>query len=69
MRMIVEMLLALDENNHQHGGSSARHINNLPQSTVQNGNLEEACAVCLETPTMGDVIRHLLATQVSQRLH
>lgn len=54
-----EMLLALDENNHQHGGSSARHINNLPQSTVQNESLEEACAVCLETPTMGDVIRHL----------
>ncbi|KAM3356865.1 putative protein isoform X1 [Capsicum galapagoense] len=54
-----EMLLALDENNHQHGGSSARQINNLPQSTVQNESLEEACAVCLETPTMGDVIRHL----------
>ncbi|KAK4341588.1 hypothetical protein RND71_040089 [Anisodus tanguticus] len=32
-----EMLLALDENNHQHGGSSARQINNLPQSTVQLG--------------------------------
>ncbi|CAN4090954.1 unnamed protein product [Withania somnifera] len=54
-----EMLLALDENNHQHGGSSARQINNLPQSTVQNESLEEACAVCLETPTMGDTIRHL----------
>ncbi|XP_055813823.1 uncharacterized protein LOC129883232 isoform X2 [Solanum dulcamara] len=54
-----EMLLALDENNHQHGGSSARQINNLPQSTVQNESLQEPCAVCLETPTMGDVIRHL----------
>ncbi|XP_059292611.1 uncharacterized protein LOC132046053 [Lycium ferocissimum] len=54
-----EMLLALDENNHQHGGSSARQINNLPQSTVQNESLQEPCAVCLEAPTMGDVIRHL----------
>lgn len=54
-----EMLLALDENNHQHGGSSARQINNLPQSTVQNESLQEACAVCLETPTVGDIIRHL----------
>lgn len=54
-----EMLLALDENNHQHGGSSSRQINNLPQSTVQNESLQEPCAVCLETPTIGDVIRHL----------
>ncbi|KAH0635160.1 hypothetical protein KY289_037329 [Solanum tuberosum] len=54
-----EMLLALDEDNHQHGGSSSRQINNLPQSTVQNESLQEPCAVCLETPTIGDVIRHL----------
>ncbi|KAK4732732.1 hypothetical protein R3W88_025720 [Solanum pinnatisectum] len=54
-----EMLLALDENNHQHGGSSSRQINNLPQSTVQNESLQEPCAVCLETPTIGDIIRHL----------
>ncbi|XP_016507202.1 uncharacterized protein LOC107824910 isoform X1 [Nicotiana tabacum] len=54
-----EMLLALDENNHQHGGASVRQINDLPQSTVQNESLQEACAVCLETPTVGDVIRHL----------
>ncbi|KAK6781172.1 hypothetical protein RDI58_023356 [Solanum bulbocastanum] len=54
-----EMLLALDENNHQHGGSSSRQINNLPQATVQNESLQEPCAVCLETPTIGDVIRHL----------
>uniref|UniRef100_A0A0V0IP85 Putative E3 ubiquitin-protein ligase RNF6-like n=1 Tax=Solanum chacoense TaxID=4108 RepID=A0A0V0IP85_SOLCH len=54
-----EMLLALDENNHQHGGSSSRQINNLPQSTVQNESLQEPCAVCLETPIIGDVIRHL----------
>ncbi|KAL3506340.1 hypothetical protein ACH5RR_031722 [Cinchona calisaya] len=54
-----EMLLALDENNHQHGGASTAQINSLPQSTVQCDNLEEACAICLETPTMGDTIRHL----------
>lgn len=30
-----EMLLALDENNHQHAGASVRQINNLPQSTIQ----------------------------------
>mgnify|MGYP004712376923 CR=1 FL=1 len=29
------MLLALDENNHQHGGASTAQINGLPQSTVQ----------------------------------
>lgn len=54
-----EMLLALDENNHRHGGASTAQINGLPQSTVQSDNLEEACAICLETPSMGDTIRHL----------
>nr|XP_048333427.1 E3 ubiquitin-protein ligase RLIM isoform X3 [Ziziphus jujuba var. spinosa] len=54
-----EMLLALDENNHRHGGASASQINSLPQSTVQTDALEEACAVCLETPTMGEIVRHL----------
>lgn len=29
------MLLALDENNHRHGGASAAQINALPESTVQ----------------------------------
>lgn len=53
-----EMLLGLDENNHQHTGTSVHAINNLPQSTVQNDNAED-CAVCLETPTIGDTIRHL----------
>ncbi|XP_019166072.1 PREDICTED: uncharacterized protein LOC109161945 isoform X1 [Ipomoea nil] len=54
-----EMLLALDENNHQHAGASMHQINGLPESTVQNENLEEACSICLENPTMGDTIRHL----------
>ncbi|XP_010243979.1 PREDICTED: uncharacterized protein LOC104587902 isoform X2 [Nelumbo nucifera] len=54
-----EMLLALDENNHQHGGASLSQITGLPQSTVQTDNLEEACAICLETPKTGDKIRYL----------
>ncbi|CAH2080431.1 unnamed protein product, partial [Thlaspi arvense] len=54
-----EMLLALDENNHQHGGATPDQINGLPQSTVQGGNFDEACAICLETPNAGEIIRHL----------
>ncbi|KDP20329.1 hypothetical protein JCGZ_06415 [Jatropha curcas] len=53
-----EMLLALDENNHQRGASVNR-INSLPESTVQTDNFEETCAICLETPTVGETIRHL----------
>ncbi|XP_051118363.1 uncharacterized protein LOC127242733 isoform X2 [Andrographis paniculata] len=54
-----ESLLALDENNDQHRGSSTHHINSLPQSTVMTDNFGEACAICLETPSIGDTIRHL----------
>ncbi|KAG9447662.1 hypothetical protein H6P81_013790 [Aristolochia fimbriata] len=54
-----EMLLALDENNHQHSGASASQINSLPESKVQSFNFEEACTICLETPVTGDTIRHL----------
>ncbi|KAI3847881.1 hypothetical protein MKW92_009065 [Papaver armeniacum] len=54
-----EMLLALDDNNHQHVGASVNQINGLPQSTVQTTSFEEACVICLETPTIGDAIRHL----------
>ncbi|CAH2038908.1 unnamed protein product [Thlaspi arvense] len=54
-----ELLLALDENNHQHGGASTHSINNLPESTVQTDNFQETCVICLETPTIGDTIRHL----------
>ncbi|KAK9003467.1 hypothetical protein V6N11_061029 [Hibiscus sabdariffa] len=53
-----EMLLALDDNNHQHGGASVNQINSLPLSKVQTDDYE-ACAVCLETPTIGETIRHL----------
>ncbi|KAJ0852873.1 putative transcription factor C2H2 family [Helianthus annuus] len=53
-----EMLLALDDNNHQHGGATNAQINNLPQSTVQAENLQE-CAICLEAPNVGETIRHL----------
>ncbi|EOY05371.1 RING/U-box superfamily protein, putative isoform 1 [Theobroma cacao] len=54
-----EMLLALDENNHQHGGASISQINSLPLSKVQTDNFDEACAICLETPSIGETIRHL----------
>ncbi|KAL3634406.1 hypothetical protein CASFOL_021460 [Castilleja foliolosa] len=54
-----EMLLALDDNNDRHSGASVRQINGLPQSTVQSENFDETCAVCLDTPTIGDTIRHL----------
>lgn len=53
-----EMLLALDENNSQHG-ASANQINCLPESVVQTDNFGETCAVCLEAPTIGEKIRHL----------
>ncbi|XP_010484234.1 PREDICTED: E3 ubiquitin-protein ligase RNF12 isoform X3 [Camelina sativa] len=54
-----EMLLALDDNNHRHGGASTQRINDLPESTVQTDKFEETCVICLETPTIGDTIRHL----------
>ncbi|XP_043721423.1 uncharacterized protein LOC122668917 isoform X2 [Telopea speciosissima] len=54
-----EMLLALDENNHQHVGASSNQISSLPQSTVQTESIEEPCAICLETPSTGNIIRHL----------
>lgn len=53
-----EMLLALDENNHEHLGASAAQIANLPESTVHTDSFE-ACSICLETPVTGDTIRHL----------
>jgi len=34
-RSDYEMLLALDERNHQHTGASTNLINSLPQSTIQ----------------------------------
>ncbi|KAI3511522.1 hypothetical protein L1887_18676 [Cichorium endivia] len=53
-----EMLLALDDDNHRHGGATRAQINNLPESKVQAENLQE-CSICLETPTIGETIRHL----------
>uniref|UniRef100_A0A1D1Z003 E3 ubiquitin-protein ligase SDIR1 n=2 Tax=Anthurium amnicola TaxID=1678845 RepID=A0A1D1Z003_9ARAE len=54
-----EMLSSLDDYNHQHIGASVRQINSLPQSIIQTDNVDEACAICLETPAIGDTIRHL----------
>ncbi|XVE81420.1 hypothetical protein DITRI_Ditri15bG0062000 [Diplodiscus trichospermus] len=54
-----EMLLALDDDNHHHSGASINQINNLPVSKVQTDNFEEACAICLETPAIGETVRHL----------
>ncbi|XP_049933433.1 uncharacterized protein LOC116252779 isoform X2 [Nymphaea colorata] len=54
-----EMLLALDNDNDRHTGASAEQINRLPLSQVQVDNSGEACAVCLETPSVGEQIRHL----------
>ncbi|XP_074581791.1 uncharacterized protein LOC141838262 [Curcuma longa] len=53
-----ETLLALDDNNHQHTGATANQINQLPQSTVQTDNMEP-CAICIDTPSIGETIRHL----------
>lgn len=53
-----EMLLALDENN-ENGGASESQISRLPESVVETGSVQEACAVCLEPPVAGDTIRHM----------
>ncbi|CAN0875589.1 E3 ubiquitin-protein ligase SDIR1 [Linum grandiflorum] len=53
-----DMLLSLDENNGRQG-ASANHINCLPESVVQSDNFSENCAICLETPSIGETIRHL----------
>ncbi|KAK8599726.1 hypothetical protein V6N13_060450 [Hibiscus sabdariffa] len=54
-----ERFLALDENNHQHTGASTRQINSLPLSKVQTDNSDEVCAICLESPKIGETVRHL----------
>ncbi|KAK9757033.1 hypothetical protein RND81_01G136300 [Saponaria officinalis] len=53
-----EMLLALDENNHEHLGASVAHISNLPESTLLS-ETTEVCSICLDTPAVGDTMRHL----------
>ncbi|KAK8684952.1 hypothetical protein V6N13_040966 [Hibiscus sabdariffa] len=54
-----ERFLALDENNHQHTGASTRQINSLPLSKVQTDNSDEVCAICIESPKIGETVRHL----------
>ncbi|PWA35731.1 Zinc finger, RING/FYVE/PHD-type [Artemisia annua] len=53
-----EMLSALDEDNYKHQGATREQINSLPESTVQTENSQE-CTICLESPTIGEKIRHL----------
>ncbi|XP_031381152.1 uncharacterized protein LOC116195892 isoform X2 [Punica granatum] len=53
-----EMLLALDDDV-RHVGTSSTQINSLPESKVQADVSEEACAICLENPKLGETIRHL----------
>ncbi|KAL0928420.1 hypothetical protein M5K25_000301 [Dendrobium thyrsiflorum] len=47
----------IDESKHQHVGSSV--INNLPLTSIQNNDDKEACAVCLEIPSVGETMRYL----------
>ncbi|XP_073011794.1 uncharacterized protein [Typha latifolia] len=54
-----EMLLTLDDSNHQHAGASDTQINSLPLSVIQSSNSEDGCAICLEPPSVGDTVRHL----------
>ncbi|KAK9138091.1 hypothetical protein Sjap_008685 [Stephania japonica] len=53
-----EMLSALDEHNPP-CDASLNQINGLPQFVVQTDKFDKACAICLETPNVGDTIRHL----------
>ncbi|KAL8162883.1 hypothetical protein V2J09_014372 [Rumex salicifolius] len=53
-----DMLLALDENNHEHLGASNAQISNLPESIVQTSS-NDSCTICLEEPSIGETIRHL----------
>ncbi|XP_078439759.1 RING/U-box superfamily protein [Wolffia australiana] len=54
-----EMLLALDDRNNRPSGATQQQINSLPESVIQADNAEEACAICLDAPSVGDVVRHL----------
>ncbi|WOK92763.1 hypothetical protein Cni_G01454 [Canna indica] len=54
-----EMLVTLDDFSYQQSGASASQINSLPQSVIQSTSNVEACVICLEPPTVGDVIHHL----------
>ncbi|KAG0488253.1 hypothetical protein HPP92_006809 [Vanilla planifolia] len=53
-----EIRVDVDESSHQRVRSSYSEINSLPLSVVQSHG-GEACSVCLESPSVGETIRHL----------
>ncbi|XP_078170040.1 uncharacterized protein LOC144564312 isoform X2 [Carex rostrata] len=40
-------------------GATDSEINSMPVSTVQDYKVEDACAICLESPSVGAFVRHL----------
>lgn len=55
-----EMLLALDDTNHERNGASHDMIERLPVSIIQPTDVyEEICSICLERPIIGDKVRRL----------
>ncbi|KAK8518534.1 hypothetical protein V6N13_028005 [Hibiscus sabdariffa] len=54
-----DSLSALDENIDPYAAASTLQINSLPLSKVQAENPDEVCVICLESPAIGETLRHL----------